>query len=848
VTGGAVVKAAAGGATRRLVQTVVIFCVIAAGASASLVGLALAASSNELFLGAVTRHHAADLAATIDAAKVTTADLARTRHLPGVTQAAGPYPEATVTINGGAAGLSPAGKGVSRRVHGHTQIQAAGKSAGGTGPAQPSAGGAAGSPAAGGKVPPGAVSPFQGETVVGRASRGGPLDDLYLTRGRWATRPGEIDIDTAGPFTGPAPIGSTITVTSAPGKPKLTVVGYAYSIVHDEYAWVVPGQVAALRARGAPAQEQMLYTFASAGTARQVSADLAELKAALTAGAVADSVSWLDSESMIASEQGVNTPFAFAFAVIALVLAVLITASVVSATVVASYRRIGVLKSIGFTPAQVAAAYLAQIGIPALAGTIAGTILGNVWVVPLLNIASSFEALFKITVAVPLWINITVPLGMLTLTGLAALVPALRAGRLSAVAAIAAGQAPPAGHGYAAHRLAARIRLPRPVTMGLAAPFARPARSAVTLAAVTFGLTAVVLAVGLDSSLAKINGGASQYSDKQVIRSAAGPSSALTASQDRKIAAALRAQPDTLSYVAQADTIASVPGLGTHVPITVYRGNTAGLGWDMVSGAWYHGPGQAVVNTADPATASMSVGQTLHLTAGGTTVAVRITGEAFVPLTGGGPGSTSGALFTSSQTLGSAAVGLAVGEYDAISRPGINPGAYQAALHRALGPGFVVVMVVPGEGGGTGFFGLVDTSLIRLLTILVAVLAGLGVLNAVLMLTRERVHDLGVFKAVGMTPRQTIAMVTCWVIAPAVIAAVIALPAGMILQDRVVHAIASDQAAFAAYATPGSLVHVYTVGGLALLALTGLVIAVIGALGPATWAAVSRTTTALRAE
>ena len=852
MTGGAVVKAAAGGVTRRLVPTVVIFCVLAAGSAASLVGLALTASSNELFLGAIARQHAADLAVTVDAAKVTTADLARTRHLPGVTRAAGPYLEATVTINGGAAGLSRAGKGVSRRLHGHTQIQAPGKSVGGTGPVQSSAsagqsprGGAPGSSAAGGNAPPGAVSPFHGETVVGRASRGGPLDDISLTQGRWATRPGEIDIDTDGPFSGPVRIGSTITVTSAPGKPKLTVVGFASSTVSDEYAWVVPGQVAALRTKGTHAQEQMLYTFASAGTARQVSADLAELKAALPAGAVTSSVSWLDDGSMVASEQGVNTPFAVVFAVIALVLAVLITASVVSATVVASYRRIGVLKSIGFTPAQVAAAYLAQIGIPALAGATAGTILGNVWVLPFVNFA---HVEFKITVALPLWINVTVPLGMLALAGLAALVPALRAGRLSAVAAIAAGQAPPAGHGYAAHRLAARIRLPRPVTMGLAAPFTRPARSAVTLAAVTFGLTAVVLAVGLDSSLAKINGSASQYSDKQMILSNAGLSATLTTSQDRKIAAALRAQPETQSYVAQANTTASVPGLGTHVPIIVYRGNAAGLAWDMVSGTWYHGPGQAVVNTADPATAGLSVGQTLHLTNGGKSIAVRITGEAFVPLTPGGPGSTPGALFTSSQTLGSAAAGLAVSEYEAISRPGIGPGAYQAALHRALGRAFIVVQVAPGRDGGIGFFGLVDTSLIRLLTILVAVLAGLGVLNAVLMLTRERVHDLGVFKAVGMTPRQTIAMVTCWVIAPAIIAAVIALPAGMILQDRVVHAIASDQAAFAAYATPGSLVHVYTASGLALLALAGLVIAIIGALGPATWAAISRTTTALRAE
>ena len=105
------------------------------------------------------------------------------------------------------------------------------------------------------------------------------------------------------------------------------------------------------------------------------------------------------------------------FAVIGLVLAVLITASVVAAAVVASYRRIGVLKSIGFTPAQVTAAYLAQIGLPALAGAVAGTAVGVWRVLPLVNGGSS---LFNITVTVPLWIDITVPLGMLALTGVAA--------------------------------------------------------------------------------------------------------------------------------------------------------------------------------------------------------------------------------------------------------------------------------------------------------------------------------------------------------------------------------------------------------------------------------------------
>ena len=162
----------------------------------------------------------------------------------------------------------------------------------------------------------------------------------------------------------------------------------------------------------------------------------------------------------------VNTPFVVAFAILGVVLAVLITANVVSAAVIASYRRIGVLKSIGFTPAQITATYLAQISIPAVAGAIAGTILGNWWVLPVIELYEIQGA----NVSVPLWINLTAPLGMLALAGLAAAVPAARAGRLPAVAAITAGQAPRAGRGATAYRLAVRLGLPETVTVGHGSP------------------------------------------------------------------------------------------------------------------------------------------------------------------------------------------------------------------------------------------------------------------------------------------------------------------------------------------------------------------------------------------
>ena len=673
MTGVAVVKAASAGATRRLTQTVVVFVVLAMATTAALVGLALATYPARAFQALSARYHTADLAVTIDATKATSAQLARTRRLPGVTSAAG-YPATTVNV------VIPATPGYR-----------------------------GGAPVSG---------PL---TVVGRALRSGPLDHITQKSGRWPARPGEIDYNDLSGTRGSVGQLTTITVTSVAGKPKLAIVGWGSLPAQDDTqnAWAVPAEITALEKAGAPRQEQMLYTFRHASTVAQVSADLGELRAALPAGAIIGHSSALGSASLSVMGHGIHSSSTVPYAVMALLLAAVIIASVAAAAVTAGYRRIGVLKSIGFTPAQVAATYLIQLGVPALAGALAGTVLGNLWALPYLQERS----LFKVAVAIPVWINIAVPAGMLALAGLAALVPAVRAGRLPAVQAITAGQAPRAGHGHAAHRLAGRLPLPRPVTAGLAAPFTRPARSAATLATITIGLTAAVLAVGLSSQI-------------------------------------------------------------TRIVISI--------------------------------------------------------GVAFI-----------------------------------------------------------------------------DRSLFQRLTWLVVVLAAVGVFATMLMQARERVHDLGIHKALGMTPRQVIAMVICWAVTPALLAAAIALPAGIVLEPVVARAIVSAQAGPAesinpllpgplrgagqaprpgpavrytrpststrttrpgqavinaptphqqlrsgrqpggpAPGVPGLFAPLasmagqnpYTPGELALLALAGLAIALAGALGPAIWAAASRATTALRAE
>jgi putative ABC transport system permease protein len=127
---------------------------------------------------------------------------------------------------------------------------------------------------------------------------------------------------------------------------------------------------------------------------------------------------------------------------------------------------------------------------------------------------------------------------------------------------------------------------------------------------------------------------------------------------------------------------------------------------------------------------------------------------------------------------------------------------------------------------------------------MISIAAGLSVLNTVLMTTRDPVHDLGIFKALGMRPWQMLTMVLSWITGPAVIAAVIAAPAAVILNTVTMHAMASS----AHTGIPVGFTQVSSPGQLGLLSLAAPVIAAAGALMPATWAARARPAIALRTE
>jgi putative ABC transport system permease protein len=774
------VRTATGGMLRHKAQAVVLGVVLLVSTASATLGLALLAASNGPFQQAFNAQDGAHLTVNVNPARAEAAQLAATRTLHGVTAMAGPFGEATVQSQWSS-------------------------------------------------------QPFGQLTLAGRSSPGGPVDDVVLNAGRWASAPGQVVLNGTPGGGGPV-VGSTLAVTGLAHPATLTVVGFASSITNTADGWVAPAEVASLQPAGAAPSAQLLYRFASAGTDAQVRADLAEVTGALPPGAVTGAGSWLAAESQNTGNSAIMEPFVVAFALIGLAMAVLIVANVVSGAVAAGYYRIGVLKSIGLTPAQVVVAYLSRVGIPALAGCVSGVVVGNLLAIRVLH--QSADAYGVGSQQVPWWASVLAPAGMLALTALAAFGPALRAGRLSATQAIAAGRAPSAGRGFAAYRFAARLRLPRPVGMGLAAPFARPARTMVSLAAIAFGATAVIFAFGLSASLGRAAGiqtlSATVPVEIQQAGPGGGPNQVPTAAQDAAVTAALRAQPGTAHQTAVYQNQVKVPGMAGQVNAWGFAGDSSWTGYGVIDGRWYDAPGQVDVNTAFLNASGLTVGDTATIDTGTTQVTVHIVGEVFHP-------SSQPALYGSTQTLSGLGTAANLWQWDVGLRPGTNAAGYVRAVNASLGANSPWGAITQHDGGK---FYRVAVGLVGLLALMVAVAAGLGVLNTVLMTTRDRVHDLGIFKALGMRPGQMLTMVVCWVAGPAVLAAAIAAPVAVALNTATVHAMAGT----AHTGIPAGITQVFPPARLALLSLAALAIAVAGALAPASWAARARPAVALRAE
>lgn len=773
---------------RRRLQSAVIATVVLLTSATTVLALGLLVASSAPFESAFARLHGAHTTASFDPSTTSTTDLAATGRRPGVTAAAGPF--------------------------GAVEAQVVG--------------------AGGRRLPVG--------LVVGRSDAGGSVDRLHIDEGTWLTGTGQIVLSREFVRTGDTAwkIGGTVTVDGS----SLTIVGIAESVTGSAGAWVWPDQL------NAPTSLQMLYRFAAAATDDDIRSGLASATGALPAGALTGSTSYLAVKLRANEALKPMVPFVVAFAVLGLVMSTLIVVNVVAGAVVAGYRSIGVQKTLGFSPVQVVAGYAAQVlavGVPAcVVGVAAGTALA----VPILAMTADAYSVAGGT-SVPVWVPALVLLLVPVLVLLSAVGPATRAGRLPAVQAITVGRAPRAGRGFRLRRALMRMRLPRPVGLGLAAPLARPSRAAVTVVAVLLGAATFVLAAGLATSLTRVAEGVNRTEAAPVLVAMMGPGMAggpgggpgsgpkpggdRTPADPAAVHAVIAAQPGTAHIAGLSEASIGLAGSTQPIGVRAYDADASWAGYPIIDGRWYRSPSEVVASSRMLRLTGVRVGDEITISAAAGQRRVTVVGE--VMLNGGDP-----TLVMDAATLAGIAGPVTPRQYEVALTPGTDPHRYVAALSAALAGQSADPIVSADTQENEAI--TVMLTLIGILALLLGSVAALGVFNTVVLNTRERVHEIGVLKSVGMTPWQVRTMVVTSMVAVGLIGGALAVPLGWGVHRWIVP-VMFDAAGFG-YAP--EFIAVYNPWELLALGATGVLLAVLGALIPAGWAARTRAATALRAE
>lgn len=787
---------------RRRLQALVIALVILLSSGAATLALSLAVETDAPFDHAFAQANGAHLIVTYAASKVSQARLTRTASAHGVTQAAGPWPQVVATYSIGSSSSGP--------------------------------------------VPAGALF------IVGRPSPNAAVDHLTTESGRWPRSPGEAVISQSRADEWQIGVGDQLTPDGGYHGPTLRVVGIAASMSPYTDAWVTPGQITSMVTPRSPLQYQMLYRASPAGTAGDLQRATQDITRGLPRDAVVNTNNYLDAKKNADLLASVMVPFLLAFSACALLASVMIITNVVSGVVVASYRDIGIMKSVGFTPGQVTQVLLGLILAPTLLGCLIGIPLGTAASQPFLQqTAHALNLPAPFTAAVP--VDLLVIGVIVGVAALAAVVPAWRAGHLSAVSAITTGSAPSSSHGAGAGTAVARLPLPRPVSLGLADALARPLRTAMTMGAILVGVATVVFALSLHLSLGQVAAhlirdqyvqiNVSRPTPADLANGVKGPIGAPVPSiSDRKVTRLLRSNSGTARYVSEAQVAITVPGIAQRIPYYAYREPSSWIGFAVISGRWFEHPGEVVAPTKLISEAHLRLGQSFTGYINGHAARLRLVGEILdqsdndLLLRGGWA------------PLHAADPSLQPYSYEVQVRSGVDPATYQQSLYAAAGgngsgPTPLGVDTTARSSDNTDFILL--NSVIAGLALVLTAIAVAGVFNTVTLSTREKVRDVAILKAVGMAPVQVVIMVVVSIALLGLVAGLVGIPVGLILHQQVLTFM--GQAA-SGTRLPPTFFDLINHVQLPFFALAGMVIAAAGAWLPAQWAASSRVAEVLQAE
>jgi putative ABC transport system permease protein len=619
-----------------------------------------------------------------------------------------------------------------------------------------------------------------------------------LRTGRWPSAAGEVVFDRAAAVEAGVRDGDLVRINVAGRPVTLTVVGTAVDLTDCFYPDCDPIRLfvdpAGLRAIAPDTAERDALLIA-----RLADPDAADAVAARLGGSAGvDSVQpWPDTRDDILVRELIFGASLAAFGVFVLLAAAFVVAGTAAARLLARRREIAMLQSVGYTNRQIVGGLLGETLVLGLVGAVLGWVAGTL-LAPFLQVGLS-AAMGRTGPRVSVVSLLTAVVFVGVILTAATVLPARRAARQPVTDVLR--DAPPRSAAPArVARLLERLRLGPATRFGLGNVLARPARSALTAAALAIAVAAVVVAAGFLSTMDRfVSDPASSGDPYDAVVAGDGTDGARTA-------AALSSMPEVAGWYTQTDRRATL-GDETFLARAI-GGDPAQAGFVLREGQPLRAAGETLVGYGFLKRFGLDVGDTVDIRAGETPLSLRIvgwysetedTGEVLMYRAEMLPDATPEAFLVSAGS----------GSAEALA----------TALRERLGP---AATVRPIEA---------DPDELALFTVAMLVMAGLvlvvslaNLAAALLSGARERARVLGVLRTVGFTVRQTLAQSATGGAALGFAAGIVGLPVGLLAFE-----VLSDQMTIGIGAGPGLSRYPSWV----LLALTVPVAVLVGALAGA---------------
>ncbi len=671
-----------------------------------------------------------------------------------------------------------------------------------------------------------------------------------VTRGRWLSPAGdrEIVLDNGLARAQGIEVGDQLEVLSGEATETFEIVGLFVAAEHLSYphtsyaaAYVLPSVLEMMQ----PDHDKWGWKYgvrvqdpeAAGAFARTVWQTYRE-------GQKPSLITWKANRDEVNEEVRLYAVFIGVFGIFAVGVAAFVIVNVVAGNVVAQFRDIGLLKSVGFTPRQVTSLLLAEhVGVGLLAAVLAVAI-GYAAAPLALRVTGNYlgmpaSAVFDYTFMVAIVLGVSLAIAA------TALVPSWHGGGVSTVQALTSGSPRPLSGACRASRLATFLRLPAVVVVGVKDVFNRPVRSVLTITALVVAVILATFAMGMEATLRgiiedpRLSGG-DPY-EVTVVRHLGADE--MSPAEVREL---LDGRPEVHSHfggrglVGDLENSSGGPTGLNKILIGAPGEGYANLAPYIPEGRLFIQPGEAIITRRLAEERGLGIGDSFafvidgqlsgDMEMDGEELNLRVVGIYVDDAT-----EARISLDTLSQQLG---LDVDPTHYRIKVARGADPEALRVALLREAGDRLYVT-VSDAHKGNENTAGYVRPPLYALTAALLAIGAG-SVLITLLFAVRERYREFGILKALGFTPRQIMASVATGPSLLAAMALVVGTPLGIVITRLSLNYIGSETGVGAPFGSmPGPL-------GIVLLIPLILLIALLGSVLPARRAAAITVNEALK--